>query len=63
MASKKPVPLKDEPIYPTEEILRHIGRLTAVVNNLSNERQFIIKELKHNHAQKQKLYLLKPGKL
>ncbi len=43
MASKKPIPLKDEPIYPTDEILQHIERLTAVVNNLSNERHIIIK--------------------
>lgn len=45
MASKKPVPLKDEPIYPTDEILQHIERLTAAVNNLSNERQIIIKDI------------------
>lgn len=34
MASKKPIPLKDEPIYPTDEILQHIEQLTAAVNNL-----------------------------
>lgn len=41
MANKKPVPLKDESIYLTDEILQHIERLTAAVNNLSNERQII----------------------
>lgn len=45
MASKKPVPLKDEPIYPTDEILQHIERLTVAVNNLSNDQQTIIKEI------------------
>lgn len=45
MANKKPVPLKDEPIYLTDEILQHIERLTAAVNNLSNERQIIIKDI------------------
>lgn len=45
MASKKPIPLKDEPIYPTDEILQHIERLTVAVNNLSNEQQTIIKEI------------------
>ena len=44
MASKKPVPLKDEPIYPADEILQHIEQLTVAVTNLANERQTIIKE-------------------
>lgn len=45
MASKKPVPLKDEQIYPADEILQHIEQLTVAVNNLSNEQQTIIKEI------------------
>ncbi len=45
MASKKPVPLKDEPIYPADEILQHIEKLTATVYNLSNVQQTIIKEI------------------
>lgn len=45
MASKKPVPLKDEQIYPSDEILQHIEQLTVAVNNLANEQQTIIKEI------------------
>ena len=45
MASKKPVPLKDEQIYPTDEILQHIEQLTVAVNNLVNEQQTIVKEI------------------
>jgi len=45
MASKKPVPLKDEPIYLADEILQHIERLTVAVDNLSNAQQTIIKEI------------------
>lgn len=45
MASKKPVPLKDEPIYPIDEILRLIEQLTAAINNLSTEQQTNIKEI------------------
>lgn len=45
MASKKPIPLKDEPIYSADEILQHIEQLTAAVNNLSNEQQTIIKDI------------------
>lgn len=37
MASKKPVPLKDEQIYPADEILQHIEQLAEAVNNLANE--------------------------
>ena len=44
MASKKPVPLKDEQIYPADEILQHIEQLTVAVTNLANEQQTIIKE-------------------
>ncbi len=45
MASKKPVPLKDEQIYPTDEIPQHIEQLTVAVNNLSNEQQTIIQDI------------------
>lgn len=45
MASKKPVPLKDEQIYPTDEILQHIEQLTIAVNNLANGQQAIIKNI------------------
>jgi len=45
MATKKPVPLKDEPICPTDEILQHIEKLTAAVNNLSNEQRAVIKDI------------------
>ena len=45
MASKKPVPLKDEQIYPADEILQHIEQLTEAVNNLANEQQTIVKEI------------------
>lgn len=45
MASKKPVPLKDEPIYPTDEILQHIEQLTVAINNLANGQQAIIKDI------------------
>ncbi len=45
MASKKPIPLKDEQIYPSDEILQHIEQLTVAVNNLANEQQAIIKEI------------------
>lgn len=45
MASKKPVPLKDEQIYPTDEILMRIEQLTVAINKLSNEQQTIIKEI------------------
>ena len=45
MASKKPVPLKDEQIYPADEILQHIEQLTEDVNNLANEQQTIVKEI------------------
>jgi len=45
MASKKPIPLKDEPIYPTDEILQHIEQLTATVSNLSKEQQTFIKDI------------------
>lgn len=45
MASKKPIRLKDEPIYPTDEIFQHIEQLTVAVNNLSNEQQTIIKDI------------------
>lgn len=45
MASKKPIPLKDEPIYPIDEILRLIEQLTAAINNLSTEQQTNIKEI------------------
>ena len=44
MASKKPVPLKDEQIYPADEILQHIEQQTEAVYNLANEQQTIIKE-------------------
>lgn len=44
MASKKPVPLKDEQIYPADEILQHIEQLSVAVTNLANEQQTIIKE-------------------
>ena len=45
MASKKPIPLKDEQIYPVDEILQHIEQLTEAVNNLANAQQTIIKEI------------------
>lgn len=45
MASKKPIPLKDEPIYPTDEILQHIEQLTAAVNNLSNDQQAVMRDI------------------
>ena len=45
MASKKPVPLKDEQIYPADEILQNIEQLTEDVNNLANEQQTIVKEI------------------
>ena len=45
MATKKPVPLKDEPICPTDEILQHIEKLTAAVNNLSNEQQAVMRDI------------------
>lgn len=45
MASKKPVPLKDEQIYPADEILQHIEQQTIAVTNLANEQQTIIKDI------------------
>lgn len=45
MASKKPIPLKDEQIYPSDDLLQHIEQLTVAVNNLANEQQTIIKEI------------------
>ena len=45
MASKKPVPLKDEQIYPADEIFQHIEQLNLAVNHLANEQQTIIKDI------------------
>ena len=45
MASKKHVPLKEEQIYPADEIFQQIEQLTIAVNNLANEQQTIIKDI------------------
>ena len=45
MASKKPVPLKDEQIYPADEILQQIEHLSVAVNNLANGQQTIIRDI------------------
>ena len=45
MANKKPVPLKNEQIYPADEILQNIEQLSVAVTNLANEQQTIIKEI------------------
>ena len=50
MASKKPVPLKDEQIYPADEILQHIEQLTIAVTNLANEQQTIIKDIEAHYC-------------